>query len=89
MDIVEAKLPIRQGAPGLINCVRAMAAIDSASTCAEYLRQQLESQGLLNDSGDDGSLEIHLTDLSEEFEALASRFLTKAPGSIRRAQLDA
>ena len=35
MDIVEAKLPIRQGAPGLINCVRAMAAMVSASTCAK------------------------------------------------------
>jgi hypothetical protein len=32
-------------------------------------------------------LEIHLTDLSEEFEALARRFLKRAPGRIQRAVL--
>ena len=59
--------------------------VDSASTCAQFLKRELEALELLNEAGSDGSLEIHLTDLSEEFEALASRFLTKAPGRIRRA----
>lgn len=63
--------------------------VDSASTCAQFLKRQLEDLDLLREDKHEGSLEIHLTDLSEEFEALASRFLTKAPGRIRRAVLEA
>ena len=63
--------------------------VDSASTCAQFLKNELERMELLNASEAEGTLEIHLTDLSEEFEALAGRFLTKAPGRIRRAVLEA
>lgn len=63
--------------------------VDSASTCAQFLQQELERLGLCKQGDVEGSLQIHLTDLSEEFESLASRFLTKAPGRIRRAVLEA
>ena len=63
--------------------------VDSASTCAQFLKRELESLGLCKEGDAEGSLQIHLTDLSEEFESLASRFLTRAPGRIRRAVLEA
>lgn len=61
--------------------------VDSATTCAEHLKTELTRLDLLNDSTEPGQLQIHLTDLSEQFEALAKRFLAKAPGKIRRATL--
>lgn len=61
--------------------------VDSAVTCAESVRSELARLDLLNDSQAEGKLEIHLTDLSEEFETLARRFLKSAPGKIRRAVL--
>ena len=62
--------------------------VDSATTCAEHLKRELTHLGLL--AGEkDGSLEIHLTDFSEQFEDLARQFLKKSPGRIRRAVLGA
>jgi len=61
--------------------------VDSATTCAERLRTMLGSMDLLTDRSGVGTLEIHLTDLSEQFEDLARRFLTRPPGRIRRAVL--
>ncbi|MFN9026648.1 MAG: glutamate racemase, partial [Akkermansiaceae bacterium] len=59
--------------------------VDSATTCAEHLKKMLEKLDLLSDDTDEGRLEIHLTDLSEQFEELATRFLKKPTGKIRRA----
>ncbi len=61
--------------------------VDSATTCAEHLKVELHRLGLLETSNREGALELHLTDLSEEFEKLATRFLRKSPGRIRRATL--
>jgi glutamate racemase len=61
--------------------------VDSATTCAEHLKRELVRLNLLAPAGNDGKLEIHLTDLSEEFEGLARRFLTKPPGRIHLASL--
>jgi glutamate racemase len=61
--------------------------VDSATTCAEHLKQELERLDLLAAPDHEGALEVHLTDLSEEFEALARRFLKKTPGRIHRAVL--
>lgn len=61
--------------------------VDSATTCAEHLKKELTRLGLLETAGREGSLEIHLTDLSEEFEVLARQFLSKSPGRIHRAVL--
>lgn len=61
--------------------------VDSASTCANHLREELSRLDLLNDSKDPGTLQIYLTDLSEQFEMLARRFLNHPPGKIRRATL--
>lgn len=62
--------------------------VDSATTCAEHLRRELARLDLLAPAGRDGRLEIHLTDLSDEFEGLARRFLAKPPGRIQRAVLE-
>lgn len=61
--------------------------VDSATTCAEHLRRELVRLDLLAPEQHEGTLEIHLTDLSDEFEALARRFLKRAPGRIHRAAL--
>lgn len=61
--------------------------VDSATTCAEHLKKELTRLDLLQKENHEGKLELHLTDLSEEFESLARQFLTKSPGRIRRAVL--
>ncbi|MCF7733165.1 MAG: glutamate racemase [Akkermansiaceae bacterium] len=61
--------------------------VDSATTCAEHLQRELGRLDWLAPAGQAATLEIHLTDLSEQFEELAGRFLSKAPGRIRRAVL--
>lgn len=65
--------------------------VDSATTCAEHLKRELTRLAMLaaadGDGDGDGWLEMHLTDLSEEFEALARQFLKKSPGRIYRALL--
>ncbi len=61
--------------------------VDSATTCAEQLKSMLERLDLINGNPEEGSLEIHLTDLSDQFEELARRFLRRSPGRIRRAVL--
>lgn len=61
--------------------------VDSATTCAEHLKKELIRLGLLEPSDRTGTLEIHLTDLSEQFEILSRQFLTKSPGRIHRATL--
>jgi len=60
--------------------------VDSATTCAQHLKQELTRLDLLACDGQ-GSLELHLTDLSEQFEELAAQFLKSSPGRIRRAVL--
>ena len=59
--------------------------VDSATTCAEHLKIMLEKIDRLSDKEEDGNLEIYLTDLSEQFEELATRFLKRPTGKIRRA----
>jgi glutamate racemase len=61
--------------------------VDSASTCAEHLKRELTRLDLLAPAEKRGSLTIHLTDFSEQFEELASQFLKKPPGRIQRAVL--
>jgi len=61
--------------------------VDSATTCAEHLRKELTRLDLLAPTDSEGKLELHLTDLSEEFESLARQFLKKSPGRIYRAVL--
>jgi glutamate racemase len=61
--------------------------VDSATTCAEHLKAELTRLDLLNPQTEDASLRIHLTDLSEQFEDLAKRFLSRVPGRINRVSL--
>lgn len=58
--------------------------VDSASTCAEHVKQTLLAMDLLASSERVGQLEIGLTDLSEQFETLAQRFLHRRPPRIQR-----
>lgn len=61
--------------------------VDSATTCAEHLKKELTRLDLLQEASHEGKLELHLTDLSEEFESLVRQFLKRSPGKIRRAVL--
>ena len=61
--------------------------VDSATTCAEHLKRMLEEKDLLSGKTGEGKLEIYLTDLSEQFEELAKRFLGRPLGKVRRAVL--
>jgi len=61
--------------------------VDSATTCAEHLQRELTRLNLLAPADQTGTLELYLTDLSEQFEQLARQFLKKSPGRIRRAVL--
>ena len=63
--------------------------VDSATTCAEHLKNMLEEKDLLSGKTGEGKLEIYLTDLSEQFEELAKRFLRGPTGKGRRAVLAA
>ena len=63
--------------------------VDSATTCAQHLQKELCRLDLLAPDGHPGKLEVHLTDLSDEFEVLARHFLKKTPGRIHRATLGA
>lgn len=59
--------------------------VDSASTCAAHVKRTLETANLLRTSKARPTLEIHLTDYSEQFEILAHRFLGEEFGRIKKA----
>lgn len=61
--------------------------VDSASTCALHLQQELSRLNIQADSQREGSLSIALTDLSEQFEVLAKRFLRRCPPQITRVEI--
>ncbi len=61
--------------------------VDSASTCAAHVKRTLEDSNLLRSGKSKPGLEIHLTDYSEQFEALAQRFLGTDFGRIKKAVL--
>lgn len=61
--------------------------VDSASTCAAHVKRRLEAANLLRSDKAKPTLEIHLTDFSEQFEALAKRFLGEDFGRIQKAVL--
>lgn len=61
--------------------------VDSATTCALHLQQELARRDMLASSDQTGSLSIALTDLSEQFEVLAKRFLHKSPPLIKRVEI--
>jgi glutamate racemase len=63
--------------------------VDSATTCAEHLKTELTRLGILADSSECGELELHLTDISDEFDSLARQFLRHSPEKIYRAVLGA
>lgn len=61
--------------------------VDSASTCAAHVKRTLEAEGLVRTAKGKPTLDIHLTDYSEQFEALALRFLGTEFGRIKKAVL--
>ena len=54
---------------------RAVVLVDSAASCADYVRQQLEHRQLLQPRRRLGIIQPFVTDEPEHFEALAGRFL--------------
>jgi glutamate racemase len=61
--------------------------VDSASTCAAHVQRVLQQEDLLRTAKAKPKLEIHLTDYSELFEALAQRFLGNDIGRTQKATL--
>lgn len=59
--------------------------VDSASTCAAHVKAKLEQDGLLRTTKSKPSLEIYLTDHSEQAENLAKRFLGTDFGKVKKA----
>lgn len=61
--------------------------VDSASTCAAHTRRVLEEQQLLRRGRGKPVLDIYLTDLSEQAETMARRFLGADFGRVKKASL--
>lgn len=61
--------------------------VDSAVTCAEHVKRTLTEQGLLRTAKSKPKLEVFLTDLSDQFETLAKRFLHADFGRVQRVTL--
>lgn len=61
--------------------------VDSALVCAEHVRKMLSERSLLRAARGKPRLEISLTDLSEQFESLARRFLRADFGKVQRVTL--
>lgn len=61
--------------------------VDSASTCAAHVKAQLEEAGLLRTAKSKPTLELFLTDHSEQAENLAKRFLGGDFGRVKKATL--
>lgn len=61
--------------------------VDSASTCAAHVKARLELDGLLRTMKSKPSLEIYLTDHSEQAENMAKRFLGTDFGKVKKAAL--
>ena len=61
--------------------------VDSASTCAAHVKQLLDAGELRRIKRGKPKLELYLTDLSEQFEQLARRFLNEDFGRVHKASL--
>lgn len=61
--------------------------VDSASTCACHVKHMLQQSGLLRTSKSKATLEIYLTDHSDQAELLAKRFLGTSFNKVKKAVL--
>ena len=61
--------------------------VDSAETCAQDVKSLLTAMGLQRTAQSKPTLELFLTDLSEQFEMLARRFLNTDFGRVQRVSL--
>ncbi len=61
--------------------------VDSASTCAAHAQQMLVDKKLLRTAKAKPTLDIYLTDLAEQAEALSKRFLGTEFGKVKKATL--
>lgn len=61
--------------------------VDSASTCAAHVKHLLTEQNLLRTAAEEPMLEIYLTDLSTQAEAMTQRFLGAEFGRVKKATL--
>lgn len=61
--------------------------IDSAQSCAGYVKVELRQLGLLNASRSRGWIQLNVTDEVERFAEVAKRFLGQPAGKVRRVDL--
>ena len=58
--------------------------VDSADTCAQNVKSMLSSLDLQRKEAAKPTLQLFLTDLSDQFEMLARRFLNTEFGRVQR-----
>jgi glutamate racemase len=62
-----------------------VALVDSAEACAKYVRDHLKQKDLLNRGNKKGTIQPFVTDETDQFTAMAKRFLglpTEAPWKV-------
>ncbi|MEM1158151.1 MAG: glutamate racemase [Verrucomicrobiota bacterium] len=69
-------------------CGRQVVLVDSATTCAHHVQKRLLENSLETGSTRKGWIKPCLTDLSDHFFDLATRFLDRSPGRIERVKID-
>ncbi|MEM6883513.1 MAG: glutamate racemase [Verrucomicrobiota bacterium] len=69
-------------------CGEQMVLVDSASTCARHTQRRLAENNLEADQDGKGWVQPCLTDTSDHFFELATRFLERSPGEIERVKVD-
>ncbi len=62
--------------------------VDSATTCARHTQRRLAENDLETGANDRGWVKPCLTDISDHFFELATRFLDRSPGEIERVKVD-
>ena len=60
--------------------------VDSAESCAQYIRRELERLGLLNEQNKNGLLSLNVTDTVNRFTQLATQFLGQ-PAEVTEVDL--
>jgi len=60
--------------------------VDSAESCAQYIRRELERLGLLNEQNKDGLVSLNVTDYVNRFTQLATQFLGQ-PAEVTEVDL--
>jgi len=69
-------------------CGEQVVLVDSATTCAHHTQRRLSEDSLEAESTEKGWIKPCLTDISDHFFELATRFLDRSPGEVERVKVD-